>query len=214
MTASLPNGLTDCLLWSEELGMGWHGRKPMDYEGAYFAKYQELDATPMGEALTRARVEMVRRHFTGKVLDIGIGGGRFVEESGGFGFDVNPEALQWLNANGCYKNPYFGWDAMSFWDSLEHIPDPELVLRSIGDWAFVSMPIYKDQADCLKSKHFKPGEHIWYWTLEGFVSWMDRQGFELREINHAESELGREGITSFAFRRYGHWILRNGERAF
>ncbi|QIE86793.1 methyltransferase domain-containing protein [Pseudomonas nitroreducens] len=203
MTASLPNGLTDCLLWSEELGMGWHGRKPMDYEGAYFAKYQELDATPMGAALTKARVDLVRRHFAGKVLDIGIGGGRFVQESGGFGFDVNPEALQWLNANGCYKNPHFGWDAMTFWDSLEHIPDPELMLRSVGDWAFVSMPIYKDQSDCLKSKHFKPGEHIWYWTLDGFVSWMDRQGFELREINHAESELGREGITSFAFRRYG-----------
>jgi hypothetical protein len=183
--------------------MGWHGRKPMDYEGAYFAKYQELDATPMGEALTKARVDLVRRHFAGQVLDVGIGGGRFVEESGGFGFDVNPEALQWLNANGCYKNPHFGWDAMTFWDSLEHIPDPELMLRSVGDWAFVSMPIYKDQADCLKSKHFKPGEHIWYWTLEGFVSWMDRQGFELREINHVESELGREGITSFAFRRYG-----------
>jgi len=203
MTNALPPGLTDCLLWSEELGMGWHGRRPMDYEGAYFAKYQELDATPMGEALTKARVDLVRRHFSGQVLDIGIGGGRFVEESGGFGFDVNPEALQWLNANGCYKNPHFGWDAMTFWDSLEHIPDPELMLRSIGDWAFVSMPIYKDQADCLKSKHFKPGEHIWYWTLDGFASWMDRQGFELREINHAESELGREGITSFAFRRYG-----------
>lgn len=203
MTASLPNGLTDCLLWSDELGMGWHGRKPIDYEGTYFAKYQDLDATPMGEALTKARVDLVRRHFAGQVLDIGIGGGRFVEESGGFGFDVNPEALQWLIANGCYKNPHFGWDAMTFWDSLEHIPDPELMLRSVGDWAFVSMPIYKDQADCLKSKHFKPGEHIWYWTLEGFVSWMDRQGFELMEINHAESELGREGITSFAFRRYG-----------
>lgn len=201
MTNALPNGLTDCLLWSEELGMGWHGRKPMDYEGAYFAKYQELDATPMGEALTRARVEMVRRHFTGQVLDIGIGGGRFVDESGGFGFDVNPEALQWLEANGCYKNPYFGWDAMSFWDSLEHIPDPELVLRSVGVWAFVSMPIYKDQGDCLKSKHFKPGEHIWFFTDWGFIDWMDRQGFEMMEKNDIESKLGREGILSYAFRR-------------
>ena len=201
MTANLPNGLTDCLLWSEELGMGWHGRKPMDYEGAYFAKYQELDATPMGEALTRARVDMVRRHFTGQVLDIGIGGGRFVEESGGFGFDVNPEALAWLHANGRYKHPNFGWPAMTFWDSLEHIPDPEAALKNVGDWAFVSMPIYKDQADCLKSKHFKPGEHIWFFTDWGFIDWMDRQGFEMMERNDIESKLGREGILSYAFRR-------------
>lgn len=203
MTNALPPGLTDCLLWSDELGMGWHGRPAMDYEGPYFEKYQQLDATRMGEALTKARIDLVRKFFPGEVLDIGIGGGRFVTESGGFGFDVNPEALAWLRANGRYRNPCFGWDAMTFWDSLEHIPDPEGTLKNVGEWAFLSMPIYKDQADCLKSKHFKPGEHIWYWTLDGFVSWMDRQGFELREINHAESELGREGITSFAFRRYG-----------
>lgn len=203
MTSALPDSLTDCLLWSEELGMGFHPRQPMDYSGEYFEKYRKLDATPMGEALTRARIELVRRHFDGQVLDIGIGGGRFVEEADAFGFDVNPEALAWLHANGRYKNPNFGWPAMTFWDSLEHIPDPELVLRSVGDWAFVSMPIYKDAKDCLASKHYKPGEHLHYFTLEGFIAWMDRQGFEVMEINHAESELGREGITSFAFRRHG-----------
>lgn len=92
---------------------------------------------------------------------------------------------------------------MTFWDSLEHIPEPEVVLKGIGEWAFVSMPIYKDAKDCLASKHYKPGEHLHYFTLEGFITWMDRQGFEVMEINHAESELGREGITSFAFHRHG-----------
>lgn len=53
MTHALPPGLTDCLLWSEELGMGFHPRPPMDYTGPYFEKYQLLDATPMGAALTR-----------------------------------------------------------------------------------------------------------------------------------------------------------------
>lgn len=212
MTNALPPGLTDCLLWSEELGMGFHPRPPMDYSGPYFEKYRNLDATPMGEALTRARIELVRRHFDGQVLDIGIGGGRFIEEAGAFGFDVNPEALAWLHANGRYKNPNFGWPAMTFWDSLEHIPEPEVVLKGIGEWAFVSMPIYKDAKDCLASKHFKPAEHLWYWSLEGFIAWMDRQGFEVMEINHAESELGREGITSFAFRRHSHWLVRRGDR--
>ncbi|HBO2877722.1 TPA: hypothetical protein NH523_006434, partial [Pseudomonas aeruginosa] len=93
MTHALPPGLTDCLLWSEELGMGFHPRPPMDYTGPYFEKYQLLDATPMGAALTRARIDLVRRHFTGQVVDIGIGGGRFVTESGAMGFDVNPEAV-------------------------------------------------------------------------------------------------------------------------
>ncbi|HCR1638124.1 TPA: methyltransferase domain-containing protein [Pseudomonas aeruginosa] len=202
MTASLPNGLTDCLLWSEELGMGFHPRPPMDYSGPYFEKYQALDATPMGAALTAARVDMVRRHFDGEVLDVGIGGGRFVIESGGNGFDVNEEAVQWLKSRNAYADPYKGVAAITCWDSLEHVPDPEALVRSVGEWVFVSMPVYKDQADCLKSKHFKPGEHLHYWSVRGLIGWFAKMNFGCVEINERESDLGREGITSFAFRRF------------
>ncbi len=202
MTASLPNGLTDCLLWSEELGMGFHPRPPMDYSGTYFEKYQALDATPMGTALTTARLDMVRRHFDGEVLDVGIGGGRFVVESGAKGFDVNEEAVQWLKSRNAYADPYKGVAAITCWDSLEHVPDPEALVRSVGEWVFVSMPVYKDQADCLKSKHFKPGEHLHYWSVRGLVGWFAKMNFGCVEINERESELGREGITSFAFRRF------------
>ncbi|SSU22388.1 Uncharacterised protein [Acinetobacter baumannii] len=202
MTASLPHGLTDCLLWSEELGMGFHPRPPMDYSGPYFEKYQALDATPMGAALTAARVDMVRRHFDGEVLDVGIGGGRFVIESGGNGFDVNEEAVQWLKSRNAYADPYKGVSAITCWDSLEHVPDPEALVRSVGEWVFVSMPVYKDQADCLKSKHFKPGEHLHYWSVRGLIGWFAKMNFGCVEINERESDLGREGITSFAFRRF------------
>ncbi|ELE6506811.1 methyltransferase domain-containing protein [Pseudomonas aeruginosa] len=202
MTASLPHGLTDCLLWSEELGMGFHPRPPMDYSGPYFEKYQALDATPMGAALTAARVDMVQRHFDGEVLDVGIGGGRFVIESGGKGFDVNEEAVQWLKSRNAYADPYKGVAAITCWDSLEHVPDPEALVRSVGEWVFVSMPVYKDQADCLKSKHFKPGEHLHYWSVRGLIGWFAKMNFGCVEINERESDLGREGITSFAFRRF------------
>lgn len=203
MTNALPPGLTDCLLWSDELGMGFHPRAPMNYSGPYFEKYQQLDATPMGAALTRARVELVRRHFAGQVVDIGIGGGRFVTEAQAMGYDVNAEAVAWLKQQDRYYDPYrHHAEAITCWDSLEHIPEPEKLLDRVGEWLFVSMPIYDSQAHCLQSKHFKPGEHVWYFTLHGFIAWCERQGFELMEVNHAESELGREGITSFAFRRF------------
>ncbi|VEF98796.1 Uncharacterised protein [Pseudomonas aeruginosa] len=202
MTASLPHGLTDCLLWSDELGMGFHPRPPMDYSGPYFEKYQALDGTPMGAALTAARVDMVQRHFDGEVLDVGIGGGRFVIESGGKGFDVNEEAVQWLKSRNAYADPYKGVAAITCWDSLEHVPDPEALVRSVGEWVFVSMPVYKDQADCLKSKHFKPGEHLHYWSVRGLIGWFAKMNFGCVEINERESDLGREGITSFAFRRF------------
>ena len=203
MTSALPNGLTDCLLWSEELGMGYHPRPPMDYSGPYFKKYQALDATPMGEALTRARVSMTRRHYQGGVVDIGIGGGRFVQAADGWGYDVNAEAVAWLRQQERYFDPYATpTEAISCWDSLEHIPEPEKLLAQVGEWVFVSMPVYLSQWDCLKSKHYKPGEHLWYWTQNGLIAWFARQGFGCVEINDSESELGRDGITSFAFRRY------------
>lgn len=207
MTPSLPHGLTDTFLWSEELGYGWHSAPPMEYSGEYFANYQKLDNTPMGCALTRARLELVGKYVApNTTLDIGIGGGRYVQESGGQGYDVSREAQRWLMDVGRWTDPYGCRrliSAVTCWDSLEHIPEPEKLLEKVREWLFVSMPIYENMADCLASKHFKPREHIHYFTFSGFVNWCEAQGFELQEANHAESELGREGITSFAFKRVG-----------
>jgi hypothetical protein len=204
MAPSLPIGLTKpSLWWSEELGYGWHSAPPMQYNGAYFAHYQELDATPMGEALTKARLELVRKYtLPGLTTDIGIGGGRYVRESQGCGYDVSEEAKAWLQAEEAYLDPYDGGVvSATCWDSLEHIPDPAKLLANVRRWLFVSLPTFESAKQALASKHFKPSEHIWYFSITGFVNWCAEQGFECVEINHAETELGREGITSFAFKR-------------
>lgn len=202
MTRSLPPGLTNTFLWSEELGYGWHTAPAMNYDSGYFAHYQKLDETPTGAALTKARLELVHKFIDPAFgCDIGIGGGRYVKESEGFGFDVCPDALEWLANRGSLCGEHNSIQVATCWDSLEHIPEPEKLLARVREWLFVSMPIYKDMADVLQSKHYKPGEHLHYWTLAGFIAWCERQGFEVQEVNHAEEDLGREGITSFAFKR-------------
>lgn len=204
MTQSLPNGLTDTFLWSEELGRGWHTRPAMRYEGQYFAHYQKLDNTKMGALLTRARLDLVSKYCApGETVDIGIGGGRYVQESGGLGFDVCDDAVVWLKSMGAYFNPYqnCGADAITCWDSLEHIPDPGLLLKQVKEWLFVSLPICESRDEWAASKHFKPGEHVHYFTRNGFLRWCAEQGFECVEMNRVESDLGREGIMSFAFKR-------------
>lgn len=206
MTLSLPTGLIKpSLWWSDELGYGWHSSPPMQYSGEYFAHYQKLDETPMGAALTKARLELVEKYTKASLgVDIGIGGGRYVKESWGHGYDVSSEAVEWLQKMSSYVDPYeVAVHSITCWDSLEHIPEPEKLLAQVTGWLFVSMPIYNDMADVLQSKHYKPGEHLHYWTLPGFVNWCEEQGFQVMEVNHAESELGREGITSFAFKRVG-----------
>lgn len=204
MTQSLPLGLTKpSLWWSDELGYGWHSAPPMQYSGEYFANYQALDNTPMGAALTKARLQLVGKFVHPAIVtDIGIGGGRFVLESGGCGYDVSREALQWLKDTDALRDPYAERVmAISCWDSLEHIPEPEKLLAQVTNWFFVSLPTFESAAEALQSKHFKPAEHLWYFSIPGLIQWCEDQGFQVMEVNHAETELGREGITSFAFKR-------------
>lgn len=206
MTLSLPTGLTKpSLWWSEELGYGWHSSPPMQYSGEYFAHYQKLDDTPMGAALTKARLELVEKYTKASLgVDIGIGGGRYVKESWGNGYDVSSEAVEWLQRIYSYVDPYAApVDHITCWDSLEHIPEPEKLLANVRDWFFVSLPTFESAEEALQSKHFKPAEHLWYFSIPGLIRWAEDQGFQVMEVNHAETELGREGITSFAFKRVG-----------
>lgn len=203
MTPSLPSGLNDTLLWCNEKGYGWHSSPPMQYSGSYFANYVRLDDTPMGAALTKARLELVEKYTKASLgVDIGIGGGRYVKESWGNGFDVSSEAVNWLKLMSAYVDPYAQpVHSITCWDSLEHIPEPEKLLAQVTDWFFVSLPTFESAEEAMASKHFKPSEHLWYFSIPGLIRWAEDQGFQVMEVNHAESELGREGITSFAFKR-------------
>ena len=200
----LPKEFKDQLLWCEKLGYGWHSQPPMEYDGDYFKSYIERDNSEMGMALTAARVEFVRRYYDGIVTDIGIGGGRFALEIDGLGYDVSESARRWLEDEGRYWDVYSQKTAaITCWDSLEHIPDPGRLLAMVTDWVFVSMPVYHNMEHCLGSKHYKPGEHLWYWTKPGLVDYMARHGFAFRGGSDIETVLGREDIYSFAFQREG-----------
>ncbi|WP_455872267.1 methyltransferase domain-containing protein [Serratia proteamaculans] len=192
-------------VWLPEIGMGHFPVMPdtRPYDAAYFAKYQAMSDTDVGRELTAARIQLVARHYTGSLLDVGIGAGKFVESrQNTCGYDVNPVGIEWLECRGLWADLYAGHhQALSFWDSLEHIDNPDIAVACAGRWVFVSVPVFDSGDHVLRSKHFKKTEHIWYWTHDGLVSWFAEQGFELAEHNTCESLLGREDIGSYAFRR-------------
>lgn len=126
----------------------------------------------------------------------------FVERAGCRGYDVNLEAIKWLEENDRFCSPYAdSIDAITCWDSLEHIDKPWKLFKHVKKWVFVSLPIFTNPATITHSKHFKPGEHLWYFTHEGLIEWAKTQGFELVTHNDMETALGREGIQSYAFKR-------------
>lgn len=202
---SLVGGSRGQLIWLHDLGIGYVNDQPQPglYDKAYRDKYRALDEKVLGAALTAARLDLVRRHYgEERIVDVGIGGGRFVLEHGNAcGWDVNPDALMWLYENGLICDPRSGVAAVSMWDSMEHMTNPSEVLDAVSKWVFLSTPIYPDAEAVLESKHFKPGEHIWYFTEHGLVHFMRLHGFDVVEANAMESALGRDSIGSYAFRR-------------
>jgi len=197
------------LTWWPQLGIGHYpvtaGVAPYDQE--YFDRFGRDAATPLGLALMQGRVNFVEQHWQSTLIDVGIGSGAFVElrRARGqttYGYDVNPAGVRWLDERGLAIDPYcVPTPAMTLWDVLEHIPDYRPLLANVRQWLFVSLPIFSDAYHVLRSKHFRPQEHIWYFTREGLVNAMKACGFTLVAESDFETALGRADIGTFAFRR-------------
>lgn len=175
----------------------------VDYGSEYFEKYVSYEGTQIALAINAARVSLVRRHYRGPLIDVGVGSGEFLRSygEGSKGFDVNPVAVEMLRRHGLFSDEFHRHDAFTFWDALEHVEEPEFYFSRIkrGAFVFVSIPVMRDITRVRESRHYRPGEHFYYWTAKGFVDWMALHGFRLLEQNRDETAAGRDSIESFAF---------------
>lgn len=196
------------LIWLEELGVGYFECDPDGvYDQAYFDRYAEQAEAPIGGAIMDVRVRLCAHFGVKTLLDVGIGSGAFLDawwdhEGIGYGDDVNPAGLRWLDQHDAHRRlASGGWDAVCFWDVLEHIRRPQEALANVARLAFVSIPIFTDAAHVLRSKHFRPSEHYWYFTRAGFIAFAESCGFRVVYAGCDETLLGREGIETFVLKR-------------
>lgn len=177
------------------------------YDDGYLSKFAAYDGA-IAEAVNRGRCELMRRHIPPgvRVIDVGAGDGAFVRAAGlagfdTFGFDVIPAAVKSLREADCYAEDVSDFDAVTLWDTIEHLDMPELCLRSIrkGAHLFASIPVFSDLNRIRESKHYRPGEHFYYWTASGFIDYMAIYGFRALEASPHEMNAGRENIGAFAF---------------
>lgn len=180
------------------------------YDDAYFKKYREYETTPIAGALNQGRIDMLRRHCLpgDSVLDYGAGCGTFVRWARvrgyrAFGFDICPATVEHLAKLEAYSENVEEFDVVTFWDSLEHLDYPDLPLRRIkvGAHVLVAIPLFEDLRRIRESKHYRPGEHLYYWSTAGFLLFMRRLGYRFIEGSGHEVEAGRAQIGAFAFVR-------------
>jgi hypothetical protein len=205
--AAMPAITDSDLMLCPEFGVAYQADREhvVDYDEAYFDKCASYEGQQIADAINASRIALVERWYGGaRLCDVGIGSGEFIKRRPNtFGFDVNPVAIEWLKRNDLWADrlEYFG--GFTFWDVLEHVPDPALYLDCVHLHAFVfaSIPVFQDLRLIRTSKHYRPGEHLTYWTERGFIDWMSAHGFLLLEVNDDETKAGRDSIASFAFKR-------------
>lgn len=191
----------DRLFWNEELGIGYLEVTDSPYDKEYFEKYVSYESNNMANELNKARQALANKYSHDELLDIGVGSGIFIRDlDNAYGYDINPTAIEYLKSINKWMEPR-EIDMMTFWDSLEHISEPEDLLELVNKYVIISTPIYDDKEHVLKSKHFRPDEHCWYFTIHGMIHFMNQRGFKCVEYNRMESNLGREDIGTFVFVR-------------
>lgn len=199
--------------WFPELGYGYYpvkaGTEP--YDKAYWDEYVERGKTAIGRRLNEFRVNLVKAYTSGVVLDVGIGAGTFIETRKAIdpntittGYDVNPCGIRWLKS----RDLWCDWrncrtiESVSMWDVLEHLTEPKPLLDKIKRYLFVSLPLFQGSAHAMRSKHYKPQEHCWYFTDTGFRRWIGEYGFKVEEANAGEQRIGREDVMTYVCRRW------------
>lgn len=204
----------DKFVWHEEFGYGYYPVDCFVYNKEYFDKYKHYEKTSIGKNILSFRKSVVDPLMeNGSVLDVGIGSGFFLrsyKRKSAFGYDVNTTAMtylkkrkQWIDI---YGDSLSAINVITFFDSLEHIQNLERLFDRIhGQHIVISIPIFKDKDHVLRSKHFRIDEHYHYFTHDGFVAYMQSNGFTLKEFYDGEIKAGREDIYTFVFKRYGDY---------
>jgi SAM-dependent methyltransferase len=166
----------------------------VNYDTNYVKKYENPNYKNFSEALDNKRSLFVARYTNGrKVLDFGCGVGDFVKCSRNLGLDC----YGWDIANyplefKVSEREVFGWewDVVTFFDSLEHVPDPVSLMRELKTrYIVISLPechFPEDPDWFMNWKHRKPGEHLWHFDRRGLDEFMKYVGF--RRIVHSNYE--------------------------
>jgi hypothetical protein len=171
-------------------------RKEADYNADYLLHYKLYGRTTFGKALNKKRWSFVLNNTqTNVLLDFGCGADSFS--------DLKPNGIKVFSYDPYFKKDFSflhaSLDTVTFWDSFEHITRLGIVPLLGAKQIVMSIPIIYDGLDICSWKHFRPGEHIWYFSQKALIRLMQKWGYKIINSDDFESVMGREDIFSYCF---------------
>lgn len=153
----------------------------VSYDADYARQY---DTRPV-KAMSKVRWDFIQTHLSlpvgSRVLDVGYGNGAFLKHARAagmkiHGIDVHSEDFGIPHVD--FDTPLM-FDLICFFDSLEHFPDFSPIFKLKSRHVIVSLP---NTPSFVLSRpwawrHFKPGEHLHYFSHESLDAFMRCWGF-------------------------------------
>lgn len=151
-------------------------------------------------------------HVPGSLLDVGYGAGDFLRVAGKVvpdvcGYDIAPvyplRGIPILDS--LFDRPV---EVVTFFDSLEHFEDIDVVRHLKTEYVCVSLPWchYFSNQWFENWKHRKPDEHLWHFNHESLIAFMKKMGFDVLNYCNIEDTIRTttddwSNILSAVFRR-------------
>lgn len=166
------------------------------YDVGYYKKYVGYEHSDLNHKIQCERSNLVFKYLKkGTLLDFGCGSGAFLKYCESKldvkGFDINPNT-----GNLNFSNLFDDYEAVTFWDSLEHVKNPKKVLKALNPYyVFICTPSTDDidLNNILNWRHYRPKEHIHYFSKDSLEKLLDSCGYGLLEFNYKESMIRRGG---------------------
>jgi SAM-dependent methyltransferase len=168
----------------------------MKYDENYMQYYTSMD-----NRMSKLRYDLIYKNIGSfkSVLDVGYGDGNFLQycfnhDKECYGNDISnyplPQGINFVEDASSLK-----FDVITFFDSLEHRPEPDLLpfLKSLKtDYLVVSLPWcheFMGPSYFKEWKHRKPNEHFHHFDYYGLINLFDNAGFKTIHMCNAEDEI-------------------------
>lgn len=174
-------------------GYAWqYNIKPFNYDYKYVDGYKKTPALEM----SYVRLTVLHKHVKqGRILDVGYGDGEFIRQAisrgyEAYGYDVNNvvNVPKVTNITG-------NWDAVTFFDSLEHIYDIQGFIEKIySRYIIITIPNFCHSildGEISSWKHYKPNEHLHYFSKKALILFMQNNGYNVIDAHEYEDLIRR-----------------------